>query len=118
MNHPRHSAAATERFPISLTKQNGNVGLSVLPWRRSRRRRSSCCRRRVLRRPGHSVTIILEPLRRLERVLRGVHDQIPLVIILAGDLDSIERDGDVLLAHPEEAAGADNQRGYLAFAVD
>jgi cytochrome bd-type quinol oxidase subunit 2 len=33
-------------------------------------------------------------------------------------VDSIERDGDVLLAHPEEASGAHDQCGYLAFAVD
>ena len=40
-----------------------------------------------------------------------------VVVLVAGDLDVLKADGDVLLAEPEEAAGADQQRNDLAVLV-
>src|SRR3954470_13458709 len=48
----------------------------------------------LLRHPGHRIAVVLEPLRALERVFAGVHHEIPLIIILAGDLDRVEGYGD------------------------
>src|SRR5262249_31208634 len=72
----------------------------------------------LLRTPRHRVTVVFEALGVLERILARVHDQIPLVIVLVRDLDGIEGDRDVLFAHPEKTADADDERGGLALAVD
>src|SRR5262245_26770496 len=80
-------------------------------------RRGRCRRSRgrggLFRNPGHRVAIILESLGALERVLRGIHDQIPFVVVLGGGPDRIEGNGDVLLAHAEETSDADDEAVIL-----
>src|SRR3954470_3119475 len=102
----------------SLLARGYSGGLPVRWRRRIGRSWSSCSRWGVLRRPSHGATVILESLRALEGVLRGVHHEVPFFIVLVGDLDRVERNGDILLAHAEEAADADDQRGDLALTVD
>src|SRR5262249_43818397 len=68
----------------------------------------------LLRHPRHRVAVVFEALGVLQRILARVHDQIPLVIVLVRDLDRVEGHGDVLFAHPEKTADADDERGGLA----
>ena len=63
---------------------------------RSRRWRGARGRGALLRHPLHLAAIILEAFGAFEGVFVRVHDQVPLIIVLVGDLDGIEGNGDVL----------------------
>ena len=65
-----------------------------------------------------AVRSYLKPLSILQRVLRRVHDGIPLVVIFRLEPDGIEGDGNVFLPHSKEAADADDQCDNLAVAID
>src|SRR5262249_44727887 len=108
---------ATGATPAALRGKEGSRSLLVARSR-SGTGRGAGRRRGLFRYPCHRVAVVLEALGVLEPVLGRVHDQIPLVIVLVRDLDGIEGDGDVLFAHPEKTADADDERGGLAVAVD
>src|SRR4051795_9516511 len=59
--------------------------------------------------PRSCVAVILEARCVLQRVLRGVHHCVPLVVILRLELHSLERDSDVLLASAEDPADGDDK---------
>src|SRR5258708_39269401 len=84
-------------------------------WRSGRRTRG---RGGVLRKPSHRIAVVLESFCAFERVLRGVHHEVVLVVVLGGGPDRIERNSDILLAHAEEPTYADDKRGDLAVAID
>src|SRR5579871_6836352 len=67
--------------------------------------------------PRRLVAVVLVAGRRLQRILGLVEREIPLVVFFLG-LHGIERHGDILLAHAEKAADADDQRRYLALLVE
>src|SRR5436853_196212 len=85
----------------------GRLIVPLPVWTRCRRAGRG---RGLLRDPGHGIAVVLEPLGALQRVLRGIHDQVPLVIVLGRGVYRLERNGHILLAHPEEAADADDER--------
>src|SRR5258708_10016511 len=84
-------------------------------WRSGRRTRG---RGGILRKPSHRIAVVLESFCAFERVLRGVHHEVVLVVVLGGDPDRIERYSDILLAHAEEPTYADDKRGDLAVTID
>src|SRR6188474_3224706 len=55
--------------------------------------------------------------RRGERLFVEIGDDLDVVILVAGELDVLETDGDVLLAYAEEAAGADHDGDDLTVLV-
>src|SRR5262245_16184866 len=89
---------------------------SFLPARRRSGRRTRG-RGGILRKPSHRIAVVLESFCAFERVLRGVHHEVVLVVVLGGGPDRIERNSDILLAHAEEPTYADDKRGYLAVAI-
>src|SRR5260370_3264722 len=84
-------------------------------WRSGRRTRG---RGGILRKPSHRIAVVLDSFCDFERVLRGVHHEVVLVVVLGGDPDRIERYSDILLAHAEEPTYADDKRGDLAVTID
>src|SRR2546430_12945870 len=90
---------------------------SFLParWRSGRRTRG---RGGVLRKPSHRIAVVLESFCALERVLRGVHHEVVLVVVLDGGPDRIKRNSNVLVTHAEEPTYANDERGDLAVAID
>src|SRR5215467_14282104 len=90
---------------------------SLLPARRRSGRRTRG-RGGILRKPSHRFAVVLESFCALERVLRGVHHEVVLVVVLGGGPNRIKRNGNVLLACAEEPTYADNERGDLAVAID
>jgi hypothetical protein len=62
--------------------------------------------------------VVFVPSRILQRVLRRVHDGIPLVVVFGLELDGIEGNRDVLLAHSKEPADANDQHADLAVTID
>src|SRR5262245_9330400 len=111
------SAGARSKGAAEATRRPTEASLLVTwPLRGSSRRTGR--RRGLFWHPRHRVAVVFEALRAFEGILGRVHDQVPLVIVLVRDLDGIEGDGDVLFAHPEKAADADDERGGLALTVD
>src|SRR4051812_23334296 len=74
---------------------------------------AGCAPGLILRYPGHRIAIVLEALGILQRVLAGVHHQVPVVVALLRGMHGVEGYRDVLLAGAEEAADADDQSGGL-----
>src|SRR5262249_62325334 len=77
-----------------------------LPARRRSGRRTRG-RGSILREPSHRIAVVLESFCALERVLRGVHHEVVLVVVLGGGPDRIKRNSNVLLARTEEPTYAD-----------
>src|SRR5262252_3361744 len=90
---------------------------SFLPARRRSGRRTRG-RGGILREPSHRIAVVLEFFCVFERVLRGVHHEVVLIVVLGGCPDRIKRNSDILLAHTEEPTYADDKRGDLAVAID
>jgi len=90
---------------------------SFLPARRRSGRRTRG-RGGILREPSHRIAVVLESWCALERVLRGVHHEVVLVVVLCSGPDRIKRNSDVLLARAEEPTYANDERGDLAVAID
>src|SRR5436190_18529672 len=72
----------------------------------------------VFRHPLHLAAVVLEAFGTFKGVFVRVHYQVPLVIVLVGDLDGIEGNRDVLFAHPEETADAEDEGSGSALAID
>src|SRR6266576_82387 len=92
-----------------------SAGFLPARWRSGRRTRS---RGGILREPSHRIAVVLESFCALERVLRRVHHEVVLVVVLDGGPDRIKRNSNVLVTHAEEPTYADDQRGDLAVAID
>src|SRR5499433_694998 len=90
---------------------------SFLPARRRSDRRTRG-RGGILRKPSHRIAVVLESFCTFERVLRGVHHEVVLVVVLGGGPDRIKRNSNVLLARTEEPTHADDECGDLAVAID
>jgi hypothetical protein len=92
----------------------GKLALPVIP---SLRRRAGGGGG-FLRYPFHLAAIVLEAFGSFEGVLGRVHDQIPFVVVLVGELHRIEGNRDVLFARPKKTADADDERGRFAALID
>ena len=64
--------------------------------------------------PCRKLPVIFEPGRAFQIVFGRVHDQAPFVVVLVGDMDGVERNGDVFFAGTQETADADDQRSHPA----
>ena len=68
--------------------------------------------------PRWSTSVVGESGGALQVVLRGVHDQVPFVVVLGRDAHGVEGNGNVLFAGTKKSTNADNERGHLAGLVD